>query len=220
MARDRLPFLWHCFDLRSELPDNWQRNILAVAERHAKKRTLVPTSVTSREENVSTEIPVLTVGGASVADELPWLYELYRSRFRDLAQALTTEEVQTADDIRYGINLNVQRGTNMRYECHVDSNPIQGMFYVTEHPPGSGGELVVSNVGDVNGKNAVDADATRIYPVAGYLVLFDARNHTHYVAGVCTTSGLRVAAAMNFYTPQAPESARPPDLDQHLFGSD
>ena len=32
----------------------------------------------------------------------------------------------------------------MRYECHVDSNPIEGLLYLTEHPEGNRGELVVS----------------------------------------------------------------------------
>lgn len=216
----RPPFLWHCFDLRSELPVNWQQDIVAAAERLTKQRTLIPTSVTSREASRSTEISALTVGGIVVANELPWLYELYKTRFRELAQALTAEPVSTAEDLRYGINLNVQRGKSMRYECHVDSNPIQGMLYVTDHPPGNGGELIVSNLGDVVGKREIDADATRIYPVAGYLVLFDARAHTHYVADVGEASEIRVAAAMNFYTPESPESIRPPDLDRHLFGTD
>lgn len=220
MALDRLPFLWHSVDLRAELPENWQIEILSVAERLTKERTLVPTSITSREATDSARILVQTVGGTAVSAELPWLYALYLTRFRDLAQRLTSEPVSTADDLRYGINLNVQRGPGMRYECHVDSNPIQGMLYVTEHLPGSGGELIVSNLGDVTGKASVDLDATRIYPVAGYLVLFDARKHTHYVADVNNSSDLRVAAAMNFYTPKAPESARPPDLNRHLFGSD
>jgi hypothetical protein len=192
---------------------------LAVADRLGTERALVPTSVTSRESSQDLEIPVLTVGGTKVASELPWLYDLYRTRLRDLAQVLTDEPVSTAEDPRYAINLNIQRGRSMRYECHVDSNPIQGMLYFTDHPPGTGGELVVSNQGDVNGKDAVDEDAARIYPVAGYLVLFDARHHTHYVEGVQEPTGMRVAAAMNFYTPSAPESTRPADLNNHLFGT-
>lgn len=220
MPANRLPFLWHCFDLRPELPATWQTEVIAAAHQYATERALVPTSVTSREGSTVIELPVQTVGGASVAAKLPWLYDLYATRFRDLAQAITTEQVSIAQDIRYGINLNVQRGTGMRYECHVDSNPIQGMLYFTSHSPGTGGELVVSNLGDVGSKEAVDMNATRIYPVAGYLVLFDARDHTHYVADVAQTDGIRVAAAMNFYTPSAPESARPADLNRHLFGTD
>ena len=214
------PFTWHCYDLRSELPKGWQEDVAQVAERSAAARTLMPTSVTSREQSADISIPVLTVPGSTVREELPWLFGLYHSRFRDLAQALTAEPVSVATDIRYGINLNVQRGSMMRYECHVDSNPIQGMLYFTYHPPGTGGELVVSNRGDVSGKEAVDADASRIYPVAGHLVLFDARHHTHYVRGTESGSGLRVAAAMNFYTPSSPEANRPKDLNRHLFGTD
>jgi hypothetical protein len=215
-----IPFLWHCFDLRPELPDQWQADALEVAKRCSAERTLVPTSVTSREASGDLQIPVLTVGGEKLRREIPWIYELYRTRLRELAQALVDDEVYVAEDVRYGINLNVQRGRSMRYECHVDSNPIQGMLYFTDHPQGTGGELVVSNRGDVRGKDAVDDDAARIYPVAGHLLLFDAREHTHYVEGVENAAGWRVAAAMNFYTASAPESQRPRDLNRHLFGAD
>jgi hypothetical protein len=220
LASKPLPFLWHCYDLRTELAPGWQEDVRAVADSFGQERTLMPMSVTSREESSEIEVPVLTVGGQRVREEIPWLYELYRGRFRDLAQVLTDEPVSAAEDVRYGINLNVQRGRMMRYECHVDSNPIQGMLYFTDHPPGTGGELVVSNRGDVKGKDAVDADAARIYPVAGHLVLFDARRHTHYVRGTESDTDLRVAAAMNFYTSSAPETDRPADLNRHLFGTD
>lgn len=218
--RQTLPFLWHSVDLRTELPGNWRSGAIEVAERCSAERTLCPTSVTSREATTNLQIPVLTVGGAKLRTELPWLYDLYRTKLREIAQSLTSEEVSIAEDVRYGINLNVQRGRSMRYECHVDSNPIQGMLYFTDHPPGTGGELVVSNRGDVAGKDEVDADAARIYPVAGHLLLFDARRHTHYVEGVKDEAGWRVAAAMNFYTDSAPESQRPEDLNRHLFGTD
>lgn len=220
LAPTRIPFLWHTFDLRAELPPRWDTRILALAEARSTSRTLVASSTTSRERDRSQEIPVLTVGGHVVAQELPWLYDLYRNRFRDLAQELTGEPVSVAEDVRYGINLNVQRGAGMRYECHVDSNPIQGLLYVTSHPAGTGGDLVVSNRGAVYGRDTIDEDATRIYPVAGYLVLFDARDHSHYVDDVRASTHLRVVAAMNFYTPSCPEAARPEDLNRHLFGND
>lgn len=220
LALRPIPFLWHSVDLRSELPANWRSDAVDVAERFSTERTLVPTSVTSRESTSDLRIPVLTVGGAKLRKELPWLYDLYRTRLRAIAQTLTDEEVRVAEDMRYGINLNVQQGRSMRYECHVDSNPIQGMLYFTDHPPGTGGELVVSNRGDVDGKDEVDADAARIHPIAGHLLLFDARKHTHYVEGVQEEEGWRVAAAMNFYTASAPEYERPADLNRHLFGSD
>ena len=41
-----------------------------------------------------------------------------------------------AHDDRYGVVLNVQRGTEMRFECHVDSNPLTGLLFCTDHPDG------------------------------------------------------------------------------------
>jgi hypothetical protein len=216
----RTPFLWHCYDLRSELPERWHEEGVGVAERFAAEKSLVPTSVTSREDERVSSIPVLTVGGSRVAEQLPWLYSLYRTRFRDLAQRLTSEPLVCASDDRYGVTLNVQRGRGMRYEAHVDSNPIEGLLYFTSHAPGQGGDLRVSNVGDVEGTAEIDADMTCIYPVAGHIVYFDARHHSHYVTGLAEDHDLRVVAAMNFYTPASPESSRPKDLNKHLFGKE
>ena len=41
--------------------------------------------------------------------------------------------MESARDKRYGIVLNVQRGTTMRFECHVDSNPLTGLLFYTDH---------------------------------------------------------------------------------------
>jgi hypothetical protein len=218
--KGRVPFVWHSFDLRPELPEDWQAEILKVARTHSRHRDLIPTSVTSREATRDLRIPVATVGGVSVAEYLPWLNELYHTRFLELGQSLTDEQVFTASDQRFAVNLNVQEGSEQRYECHVDSNPLEGLLYVTSHPVGMGGELVVSNRGNVRGKEEVDEDATRIHPVAGHLIFFDARQYTHYVAPLVRNDDIRVVAAMIFYTPSSPESARPSDLDQHLYGSD
>jgi 2OG-Fe(II) oxygenase superfamily len=158
------------------------------------------------------------VGGAVVAERLPWLHDLYHGRFRFLAQSLSPEPVTTAKDVRHGVSLNVQMGTEARYECHVDSNPIEGLLYVTTHPADAGGDLVISNQGDVRGIQDVDADATRIHPVAGYLVFFDARQYSHYVTRLADPFDIRVVVAMNFYTPSCTEEDRPADLDRHLFG--
>jgi hypothetical protein len=163
---------------------------------------------------------VLTVGGRRVAEQLPWLYSLYQTRFRDLAQQLTSEPVTCASDVRYGVTLNVQRGGSMRYEAHVDSNPIEGLLYFTSHPPNRGGDLRVSNVGDVAGIAEIDADVTCIYPVAGHIIYFDARHHSHYVTSLADNGDMRVVAAMNFYTPASPEGSRPRDLNKHLFGEE
>lgn len=199
------------------LPTSWQSDVLDVASTLTRQRTLVPTSVTSREADPTLRIPVETVGGRAVKAHLPWLYAVYKVVFRLLAEEHVGVTVYTAEDDRYGINLNVQRGPDNRYECHVDSNPIEGILYVTTHEPGEGGELVVADNDVARGPEEIDRSATRIYPTAGTFVLFDARGRSHYVARLNGDS-VRVAAVMNFYTDYCPESARPPDLNWHLFG--
>ena len=151
---------------------------------------------------------------------LPWLFDLYRGVFRDLGQPYTDELLSVATDDRYAVNLNVQEGRSMRYECHIDSNPVEGLLYVTSHPPGTGGELVVSNRTHVLGPAEIDDDCVRIYPSAGQLYFFDAREFPHYVAPLCDDRDIRIVMAMNYYTPSCTESDRPKDLNRHLFGEE
>jgi hypothetical protein len=217
---DRRQFTWHEIDIRKSLPNSWKRDIIRLADNFAVARTIIPTSVTSRESSKKIKIPVMTVGGGRIRSILPWLYDLYRGLFRDLGQTFLDEPVTVATNDRYAINLNIQKGTRMRYECHVDSNPLEGLLYVTDQPKGRGGELVVANRPDAEGVRAIKADCECIYPKAGRLVFFDARHHPHYVAPLRDENDIRIAVTMNFYTPACPESARPRDLNKHLFGED
>ncbi|MGN6258533.1 MAG: 2OG-Fe(II) oxygenase [Solirubrobacterales bacterium] len=191
-----------------------------VARVAAKSRILQPTSSTSREADPDLRLKTLTVGGEETCAHLPWLADLYKGPFRELAQRCSDLEVTVARDKRYGAVINVKQGTSMSYECHVDSNPLEGLLYVTSHPPGTGGELVVSNRGDVQSREEVDADCSIIYPVAGHLIFFEASRHSHYVRPLRSEQDMRVVVAMNFYTQALPESARPRDLNRHLFGED
>lgn len=209
-------FWYREFDVASQLPTGWRQSILDTASREVKQKRLIASSVTSRELTSDAEIEVLTIGGRTVRQKLPWLFDLYATLFRDLAQGLTTEIVSVARDDRYAVNLNVQRGNQMRYECHVDSNPIEGLLYVTTHPRGAGGDLVVASDSLARGVEAISLSATRIYPEAGKLVFFDARFHPHFVAPLVSEDELRVVVAMNYYVPSCPESARPADLNRHL----
>jgi 2OG-Fe(II) oxygenase superfamily len=165
-------------------------------------------------------IPVMTVGGRDVREQLPWLAELYEDVFLQLGQNCAAEPLATALDDRYGVVLNVQMGAEMRYECHVDSNPLEGLLYLTSHSEGAGGELVVANSVGASNVEEVEADASIVYPVAGHLIFFDARDFAHYVRPLEDQKAIRVVAAMNFYTPSSPEVARPRDLNRHLFGED
>ena len=207
-------FGWTQWDVSPLLPDGWQDDMTGVARRCAADIELTCDSVTSRE--ASPDITVMThiADGDVIAAELPWLREFYAGPARDLAQMLTSEPVSIAAGAQYGVNLDAQY-PGERYEAHVDSNPLQGLFYATTQAEEDGGTLVVSNAGDVRGVDAIEADATRIYPAAGHLVIFDARRHSHYVSVL--RRGFRVVAAMNFYVPSCPEDARPEDLSRHLF---
>lgn len=212
------PFVWHSYDVRPILPNNWQQILVNIALKDARDRTLVPYSVTSREAANVEGVPVSTVGGETLRRVAPWLLRLYENEFHELAQRITDEPVITATRDKIAVNLNVQRGKSMRYEAHVDSNPIEGLLYVTNHAPGSGGELIVAQREQAVGVEEIDKLPAVIYPVAGHLVFFDARRHSHYVKSLSREDGIRVVVAMNFYTPSCPESARPADLDRHLFG--
>jgi 2OG-Fe(II) oxygenase superfamily len=212
-------FHWHTFDVNSLLPAGWQDEVLTIARHRAIRHLLVPRSVTSRESDRDTAIPSAMVCGETVKAELPWLYSLYKGLFLDLAQTCSSEPVATASNDRYGAVLNVLTADMERYECHVDSNPIEGLLYATDHPKGNGGELVVANATAACSVEEVDRDCAVIHPVAGNLVFFDARAHAHYVRRLASPLAVRISVAMNYYTPSCPEAARPLDLDQHLFGA-
>jgi N-acetylglutamate synthase-like GNAT family acetyltransferase len=214
----RARFSWRVFDVEDLLPTGWQQELLDLAEREASHRILRPRSVTSREGDPDLRLPVITVSGRVLREDTPWLASLYDGWFREFAATCSSEVVTTAVDDRYGANLNVQRGCDMRYECHVDSNPIEGLLYVTDHPKGSGGELVAANHPGATSIEEVDEDCSVLHPEAGRLVFFDAREFAHYVRPLRRDDAIRAVVAMNFYTPSSPESARPEDLNDHLFG--
>jgi hypothetical protein len=220
MADARREFTWKEFDAEPFLPKGWDEQIVSFALENAVARTLTPTSVTSREASRELKIPVLTVGGTQINEGLGWLFALYRGTFRDRGQTCVDEPLAPAADQRYAITLNIQRGTDMRYECHVDSNPLEGLLYVTTHPSGTGGELVVCNRANAVGVERIMQDCKRILPEKGKLLFFDARDHPHLVTPLKDSCSIRVVVTMNYYVPSCPESSRPKDLNRHLFGED
>ena len=127
------------------------------------------------------------------------------------------EPVTTARDDRYGIVLNLQRGTTMRFECHIDYNPLTGLLFCTDHPAGAGGELVVAHNQAAAEVAAVDRDCSVIRPYAGHLIFFDGRDYPHYARPLTSEPAVRIVAVMNFYTPSCPEPTCPPGLARRLF---
>lgn len=214
-----LRFRWTTFDLTSWLPVDWQRDIAAAAT-GADCREFPRTPILSRESACVRHISRGRVHAAQVRQNLPWLYQSYRGHFLELARAVCPEAVTPAQDDRYGIVMNVQRGTTMRFECHVDSNPLTGLLFCTDQLAGSGGELVFAHDPDAAGIESVERDCTVIRPHAGHLIFFDGRSYPHYARPLLSESGTRIVAVMNFYTESRPESSRPPGLNRHLFGKD
>lgn len=194
-------FHWTTFDLNGSLPAGWQHDVRAVAE-DADFRDFPKTPILSREAPEVEHIPRGRVHADQVRERLPWLYRSYRGEFLDMAGEACGEPVAAAQDYRYGIVLNVQRGTTMRFESHIDSNPLTGLLFCTDHP--EGGELVVSHDATAGNVAAVERDCSVIRPHAGHLIIFDARNHPHYARPLKAESDMRVVAVMNFYTKSFP----------------
>jgi hypothetical protein len=210
-------FKWTTFDVRSLMPTGWDEKILDVARRLSRRKTVSPSHVTTREAHDVGELVIRNVGPLVVEAELPWVRKLYDTLFLHLAQRTVDEPVSVAESNEHTLVLNVQTSEDMRYVCHVDTNPVQGLLYVTTQPPGTGGELVISNNTAAASLEEIDADCTIIYPQAGHLVFFDGRYNPHYIRPLLRHDDIRVAVAMNYYTPSAPESLRPSDLDDYLF---
>lgn len=211
-------FRWTSFALNDWLlPPTWQEDVSAAAET-ADTRAFPRTPVLSREHPDVREIPRGRVHADQVRDRLPWLYSAYRNEILELASEVTAEHVSAAQDDRYGIVLNVQRGTKMRFECHVDSNPITGLLFCTDHV--SGGELVVAHDEAAETLEEIERSCSVIRPHAGQLIFFDARRHPHYARPLIEEFETRIVAVMNFYTESCPESSRPRGLNRHLYGDD
>jgi hypothetical protein len=208
-------FHWTTYDLTDWLPPGWQEDVLTAAA-DAEQRGFPRTPVISREAPDVQQIARGRVHADQVRYHLPWLYKAYRNELLGYAREVSREQVNAARDERYGIVLNVQSGTNMRFECHVDSNPLTGLLFCTDHL--SGGELVVSRDTAAEGTDAVDQNCTVITPRAGQLIFFDARQYPHYARSLTADSETRVVAVMNFYTESCPESTRPHELNRHLYG--
>ena len=191
--------------------------LMAVAA-DAEFRDFPRTPVVSREAADVLSIPRGRVHADQVRQGLPWLYQSYREQILELAGEACAERVVLARDYRYGVVLNVQRGTTMRFECHIDSNPLTGVLFFTDHP--AGGELVFAHDADAADVSAVERNCSVIRPHAGHLIFFDARLYPHYARPLVAASDIRVVAVMNFYTASCPESTRPKELNRHLYGDE
>jgi hypothetical protein len=204
------------FDVTDHFPGGWREDIGAVGA-DADFRDFPRTPILSREAADVTHVTRGRVHAIQVQQRLPWLYKLYRHHFLGLAGQAWGEPIEPALDYRYGVVLNVLRGNKMRFECHVDSNPVTGLLFFTSHPAG-GGELVIGHDPEGVGVEELERDGTAVTPEAGQLIFFDGRTYPHYARNLVSESDVRVVAVMNFYTESCPESTRPAELNRHLYG--
>jgi hypothetical protein len=210
-------FRWITYDVSGRLPKTWRQGVERIAG-VAEFRDFPRTPILSREAPQVDHVSRGRVHAGQVKEGLPWLPEVYRGLFLELARETRPDEVVAARDDRYGVVLNVQRGPEMRFECHVDSNPLTGLLFCTDHGPSDGGELVFAHSPGAVGLEAVERDCSAIRPQAGHLIFFDGRRYPHYARPLVGGSDVRIVAVMNFYTESFPESTRPPELNRHLFG--
>lgn len=208
-------FSWRTFDVADLLPQDWQRDVMAAAA-DADVREFPKTPVLTREAADVSHVKRGRVHADQVLRKLPWLPDLYQGTFLELANNAWTEPVLTAEDDRYGVVLNVQRGTSMRFESHVDSNPLTGLLFFTDHH--EGGELVVGHDESARSIEDIERDRSVIRPHAGHLVFIDGRWLPHYARPLVRDGDVRVLAVMNYYTKSCPESTRPRELNYHLYG--
>jgi hypothetical protein len=213
----RAAFSWTSFDVTELLPPQWQRDVLAAAE-ESDDRDFPRTPVISREADDVEQITRGRVHADQVASALPWLPVLYRGVFRELGRQAIGATLYAAADERYGTVLNVQRGTGMRFECHVDSNPVTGLLFCTDHGPGAGGELVFAHDEQARSLAEIERSRSVLRPQAGHLIFFEGQRYPHYVRPLRADGEVRVVAVMNYYTDEEPESSRPRELNQHLYG--
>ena len=96
--------------MNSWLPPGWQRDVAAAAEA-AEVRAFPRTPVISRESQGVRQVARGRVHAEQVSYHLPWLVKAYRNELLELAREVSIEPVSPAQDDRYGVVLNVQRGT-------------------------------------------------------------------------------------------------------------
>jgi hypothetical protein len=185
---------WTTVDVRSDLPVDWVAQILAVAA-HAPTTTLLLAAPTGTEP--SGWVVVHSVDGGEVGRRLPWLTDLYEDVFRRRVERCAGDRVSPAADPRRALSLDVQTGGN-RYQPNEGDRHWGALLHVTDHPEGTGGELVLGHDPQARTIEEIDAACSVIHPEAGHLLLFDARRHPHYVRPLRTPGRSRIAVTMSY----------------------
>ena len=189
------------------LPPYWIEDILRLAEGYSVLVHLDGNTDTSFEPDETEGIDYEVVPGDVVREQLAWLYELYTGALLDLASQASGIDLAPAKSLRYGVNINKLTGLGSRYEWHIDSNPITGIFFVTSHLPNEGGELMLRHGGQ---------EEIRISPVSGHFFVFPAAEVPHAVAPLKSAT-VRVTVPMSYFRSGETQNVDPA-LEEYLFG--
>jgi hypothetical protein len=188
------------------LPAGWDLQVTAVADEYGTLVHLDGNNPDSSEPTDSEGMDYHVVTGDIVAKRLPWLLHLYRSHLTDLASAAVGASLRCADQIKHGININVLKGAQARYEWHVDPNPVSGVLYVTTHHAEEGGGLLLES-GD---------EVCIVQPQAGAFVVFEGGSIRHSVASLAFEQ-VRISIPLLFYYADQ-EQRWPDELEAYLYG--
>lgn len=187
------------------LPSDWDEQVKKVAEENAYLVKLDGKSSTSREPENSKGATVFVVEGNIIFDKLNWLHNLYENELLELANNNFNNSYEISKGIANSININLLKGINARYEWHVDTNPLTGILYVTDHNESDGGELIFK----------LPNETVTVHPKKGLFILFDAREILHSVQPL-THNSFRISIPMNYYL-KGVEQKRPEDLDTYIY---
>lgn len=144
--------------------------------------------------------------GEVIASRIPWLYELYTTKFRDYAEVSVGKRLFPSRDVTSAVNINLLEGIGAAYEWHVDSNPVTGLLFVNTLSEQEGGQLLFRTA-----KYEI-----AVTPVKGDYLVFDARVTPHCVTPLACNV-VRASIPMNFYNDPW-HQVRPNDLNNYLYG--
>lgn len=199
-------------NVESLMPLDWQEQVASVVADCGRLVTLPGGKVSTSLEDPGFTTVYRVAKGHDIEDHLPWLWELYQGRFRELVSQVAGQRVVIDKDKKFGANINeiTLREQKDGYELHTDINPLTGLLAVTTMHEGDGGELI-----------HVLPDGTRAETrvKAGWLYIFDGRNHPHKVnllnpAGSAKT---RITVPMDYVFPGW-DAKRPGDMEA-IFGN-
>lgn len=198
--------------VESLMPPDWQEQVAGVVSDCGKLVTLPGGKVSTSLENSNFTTVYRVVKGQDIEARLPWLWVLYQGPFRQLVSQVVGQQVIVDKDIKFGVNINeiTLREQKDGYELHTDINPWTGMLAVTTMYERDGGELI-----------HVLPDGTRAETriKAGWLYIFDGRNHPHKVNLLNPEGSVntRITVPMDYVFPGW-DPKRPPDMNA-IFGN-